>query len=233
MPKGISEIDVHQAADALVTQGERPTVERIRAHLGTGSPNTVTRWLETWWGSLASRLSGDRVLRGLPELPTAVPSLFEQARGLAVEKGLEQQLAAVSKERDELESEREALQLGRAEVAGMVATARRRIDNAQKAQLVASAQVAELQRQVEHHTQHAADLAAQRDMQEKRTQALESDLREARNDFSENAKAFEQERRLQAERINWLKMPTKGRAAKGCRRKEVLGKRAQTMLAKD
>lgn len=46
MAKGISELDVHNAADDLVALGERPTVERIRSHLGTGSPNTVTRWLE-------------------------------------------------------------------------------------------------------------------------------------------------------------------------------------------
>ena len=43
MAKGISELDVHQAADDIIAAGERPTVERIRAHLGTGSPNTVTR----------------------------------------------------------------------------------------------------------------------------------------------------------------------------------------------
>ena len=49
MARGITESDVHTAADEIVDGGERPTVERIRAHLGTGSPNTVTRWLETWW----------------------------------------------------------------------------------------------------------------------------------------------------------------------------------------
>lgn len=56
MARGITELDVHGAADALVAKGERPTVERVRAHLGTGSPNTVTRCLETWWQSPGSRL---------------------------------------------------------------------------------------------------------------------------------------------------------------------------------
>jgi hypothetical protein len=68
MPTGISEIDVHQAADALVARGERPTIERIRAHLGTGSPNTVTRWLETWWQRLDERLRA-----GAPELAAGNP----------------------------------------------------------------------------------------------------------------------------------------------------------------
>ena len=55
MARGITESDVHTAADEIVAGGERPTVERIRAHLGTGSPNTVTRWLETWWQGLSRR----------------------------------------------------------------------------------------------------------------------------------------------------------------------------------
>lgn len=60
MARGIIESDVHTAADELVAKGERPTVERIRAHLGTGSPNTVTRWLETWWNRLGTRLQPRR-----------------------------------------------------------------------------------------------------------------------------------------------------------------------------
>lgn len=43
MARGITELDFHQAADSVVLAGERPTVERIRAVLGTGSPNTVIR----------------------------------------------------------------------------------------------------------------------------------------------------------------------------------------------
>ncbi|MCC4634776.1 DNA-binding protein [Xanthomonas dyei] len=59
-PRGITESDVHGVADALVADGERPTVERIRAYLGTGSPNTVVRWLETWWQGLGARVATDR-----------------------------------------------------------------------------------------------------------------------------------------------------------------------------
>src|SRR5690606_7762285 len=69
MARGISEHDVHQAADALVVAGERPTVERIRAHLGTGSPNTVVRWLDTWWRGLGARLHEQQARLALPEAP--------------------------------------------------------------------------------------------------------------------------------------------------------------------
>jgi hypothetical protein len=35
--------------------GERPTIERVRAVLGTGSPNTLIRLLDIWWAKLGPR----------------------------------------------------------------------------------------------------------------------------------------------------------------------------------
>ncbi|MDE2085941.1 MAG: DNA-binding protein, partial [Xanthomonadaceae bacterium] len=69
MPKGITEMQVHTAADALVAAGERPTVERIRAHLGTGSPNTVTRLLDSWWQALGARLTAQHAVASIPDAP--------------------------------------------------------------------------------------------------------------------------------------------------------------------
>ena len=43
MARGITESDVHTAANEIVGLGERPTVERVRAHLGTGSSNRARR----------------------------------------------------------------------------------------------------------------------------------------------------------------------------------------------
>ena len=57
MARGITEEEVHQAADAIVARGERPTIERIRAELGRGSPNTVNRHLDAWWAQLSKRLA--------------------------------------------------------------------------------------------------------------------------------------------------------------------------------
>src|SRR5690625_4142636 len=67
MARGLAGNDVHAAAGALADAGERPTVERIRAHLGTGSPNAVTRWLETWWQGLGQRLQANRARLEVPE----------------------------------------------------------------------------------------------------------------------------------------------------------------------
>lgn len=58
MAKGISEDDVHAAADALLAEGLRPTIERLRQRLGRGSPNTVNRYVDSWWKGLSDRVKG-------------------------------------------------------------------------------------------------------------------------------------------------------------------------------
>lgn len=56
--RGISELDVWTAADALLMAGQRPTIERIRQQLGRGSPNTVSPYLDAWFAGLGARLKG-------------------------------------------------------------------------------------------------------------------------------------------------------------------------------
>ena len=54
--RGIQFEDVAQAADVLLQQGTRPTIERIRLQIGRGSPNTVSPMLEQWFSGLGKRL---------------------------------------------------------------------------------------------------------------------------------------------------------------------------------
>lgn len=82
MRTGITQDQVNAAADALVAAGDKPTVEKVRATLGTGSPNTVTRMLDTWRGGLAERLQ--KVLH-LPELPAEAGQAMTALWQLAVE----------------------------------------------------------------------------------------------------------------------------------------------------
>jgi DNA repair exonuclease SbcCD ATPase subunit len=73
MPVGVPEGDVFAAADAVLARGERPTVERVRAELGRGSPARVGKVLEAWWEALAKRLAGEA---RLPALPAEVAHAF-------------------------------------------------------------------------------------------------------------------------------------------------------------
>ena len=66
--RGVGAVDVALAADALLREGLRPTIERIREHLGRGSPNTINPLLDQWWKGLAARLSGG------PEMLERIPA---------------------------------------------------------------------------------------------------------------------------------------------------------------
>lgn len=63
--------DVFEAADALLLQGQRVTIDRVRQHLGRGSPNTIQEHLEAWWAGLGGRLR-DIPGREFPDLPEAL-----------------------------------------------------------------------------------------------------------------------------------------------------------------
>jgi hypothetical protein len=71
MARGVTQDQVTRAADALLARGERPTIEKVRAELGTGSPNTLLRLLEVWWAELAERLAA-QARAELPDIPEAV-----------------------------------------------------------------------------------------------------------------------------------------------------------------
>jgi hypothetical protein len=65
---GVTFGDVSQAADALFRARERPTVEKIRAKIGGGSPNTIGPLLDQWWATAAERLeAGPAAFHRLPE----------------------------------------------------------------------------------------------------------------------------------------------------------------------
>ncbi len=116
MARGITEQDVCAAADALLLAGEKPTVERIRAHLGTGSPNTVTRHVDTWWRALGQRLKARSVAMTLPAAPPEVAALAGElwqealaAAGTEIERAVAKDRAALAQEHKQIEVDRKAM----------------------------------------------------------------------------------------------------------------------------
>ncbi|KJZ03183.1 mucin, partial [Halomonas sp. S2151] len=61
---GITYEQVATVADALVGQGEKPSIQRIREQLGTGSPNTIHRHLKAW---RATQAPAERRAARLPD----------------------------------------------------------------------------------------------------------------------------------------------------------------------
>ena len=92
--RGVTSADVERAADACLREGHRPTIDRIREKLGTGSPNTINPLLDVWWKRLGNRLDGGpAALHRLPEdIAQIAEALWLQALDTARRRAaLEQQ----------------------------------------------------------------------------------------------------------------------------------------------
>jgi Plasmid replication region DNA-binding N-term len=110
-PRGITQSDVSHAADSLLRLGERPTIDKVRAKIGKGSPNTVNPMLDAWWKTLSARLdAGPAALHRLPETVAHVAealwmqALEEGKRRVVLEQRDSVRLAELDKQRLELRS---------------------------------------------------------------------------------------------------------------------------------
>lgn len=173
MARGINEADVHKAADELVTAGERPTVERIRAHLGTGSPNTVTRHLDTWWQGLGRRLHMEQVRLAIPGAPEVVTALAGEWWERALAAARDECARALAVERSTLLQDREALNDERARLAAESSAVRAELGATRHSLQVAQVQATEQQRLIDQLQREIRELAQQRDMALARTKELE------------------------------------------------------------
>lgn len=159
MTVGVPEHEVFAAADAVLAQGHRPTVERVRAQLGRGSPARVGSLLDQWWGQLSKRLSGETRLPGLPgEVAQAFITVWQQAVTLAqgvAEQSMATQRAVLDQEREKL-AEREA----RARLE--VTQARQQTTEAKSRQQAAETRLEDLERLLEERNGQIHDLQDQR-----------------------------------------------------------------------
>lgn len=163
MARGITETDVHTAADELVAAGERPTVERIRAHLGTGSPNTVTRHLDTWWQELGRRLHMQQVRLAVPDAPDAVAALAGQWWAVALDSAKANLQASLAVDRQVLEEERSALHREHETLEAEAAALRAQAEAAVQAERLASTQLTEVQRLISRLEEQLEEVTQQRD----------------------------------------------------------------------
>lgn len=113
-PRGVQMDEVWAAADAVLSLGERPTIERVRQQLGRGSPNTVGPMLDSWYGSLAKRLQSpvDAVEQddsAKVPLPAPVVRAAKAIWGRALQHADERVMAQSTSARKELSMRAEAL----------------------------------------------------------------------------------------------------------------------------
>jgi colicin import membrane protein len=114
MPRaGITFEDVAAAADAIVGEGQQPTIKSVRERIGTGSGNTVHRHLTVW------RDTRPKAKAAAPELPAslanAIAAEIERAAASARSE-IENKLVLAQVEANELSSAGEALEVERDEL---------------------------------------------------------------------------------------------------------------------
>lgn len=132
---GVGERDVWEAADTLLLKGFRPTVERIRAQIGRGSPNTVGPHLDSWFKALGGRIQDPSAFCASPEAPDAVSQAartFWEAALTAARQVCTDELAqdreVLAQEAEGLEKERADLSRQRMRLADVAETQQTLID---------------------------------------------------------------------------------------------------------
>lgn len=108
MASGVKEADVWAAADALLQAGEQPTIERVRLHLGRGSPNTVGPHLKAWFRGLSGRLVTGQ--GGDSDIPNAVTRAIGEVWEVALASAREEREASSALELAEIAKQKEALE---------------------------------------------------------------------------------------------------------------------------
>jgi chromosome segregation ATPase len=176
---GITQAQVNEAADALLRGGERPTIERVRQALGTGSPNTLVRLLEAWWSDLGRRLDTQATKISLPDAPEAVVAAASQLWLAAVEHAQDLAKTALAEDVAVLASERAAMEERELRRDADLAAAHAATQKALEIQVHAETRLADLDRLNQSLALQRDDLQTQRDAVIAERDVLASRLAEA------------------------------------------------------
>ena len=147
--RGISETDVWQAADALLLEGARPTIERVRLKIGRGSPNTVSPYLETWFKHLGARIADPHAFASPPALPDPISQAATYFWEAAMTQARAEGAAALEAGRSELDTARRELDVERARLDAEAAKSAAKVQAKDEALEVLRAQGAQTQLRID------------------------------------------------------------------------------------
>lgn len=196
-PRGVQQHEVNAAADALLADGERPTVERVRMKIGRGSPNTVGPMLESWFSTLASRLGVRQAGPGEvtsvpPELRQAVEAMWTQATELADQRAD----TALKRALDQIDAERQMMAGERADMAARITASAEREALLREALDQSQAHVGAMTQQLDQVqgrlTQCESELARARDALAALVQEKDAAAREHREHMTASARERDQ-----------------------------------------
>lgn len=198
---GLTQTRFDEVADKMLVAGERPTVERMRQALGTGSSQTVQRLLNAWWKALGARLTANAAKLALPKAPESVAALASQF--------WEQALAAARSDAEAaLEADRAALAAHRLEADARVAAADDRTEAAvrQSAEAVLAAELVQArfedsQRLIDRQAAQILDLLATREALASRVGVLDAETSELRMQLGQLKSEVDEAREATAQHV--------------------------------
>ncbi len=172
MPRsGVTREQVFETAEALVLEGQNPTVMAVRTRLGGGSPNTITPLLAEW-----RALNETRQAQAMPPPPEPVETVMRQVWGTAwkaAQAKLEGEREALGAARKEMEKERAEMLAEIARMDSELETAREGVRH--------GAEALEGERRAHEQTKSdAREARALAEEREKRIAAQETELQELR-----------------------------------------------------
>lgn len=202
MATGITEQDVWTAADALLLEGLRPTIERLRQKLGRGSPNTVGPYLDTWFKGLGARIQDPGAFSAPASLPDPVLQAADYFWQAAQAQARAEAQADIAAAREELEAMRTALEAQRQALAQHEAAITARLEAVTAAWEEAKTHAADARQREAVCAQALAAAQARSAEQETALTALRMQLEQARADFDQERRAQADAARLQEQ--HWL-----------------------------
>jgi hypothetical protein len=185
--RAVNERDVWTAADALLLEGRRPTIESVRLKIGRGSPNTITPYLDTWFKGLGRRLQDPGAFASAAAIPdpVAVAAVHFWETALAAARGEVE--ARVAAEWQALAGERDDVGRAREQLAQEETTFQARRQALDETVTLAKEQLAQAMRRAE--TAEARTQSA-----EARSASLDRELRAVRATLDAERTASTQER---------------------------------------
>jgi len=184
---GVTREQVYGAADALVLEGQAPTVVAVRTKLGGGSPNTIAPLLAEWKEAHETKRA-----ETLPPLPEPAEGAMRQVWGSAW-KGAQEQLEG---EREALVTARKDIEKERAEMLAEIS----RLDTAlEQAQGETRKTAEDLESERRTHDQTKAEVREARAVAAERDKRIEDQTRELAEVRRQLSDASGKASRLEAE----------------------------------
>lgn len=199
--RGVQESDVWAAADALIAQGLRPTIERVRQQIGRGSPNTVSPMLESWFATLGKRLGVAQADTPQSTVPENVLRLAQELWSSATEQAVQAAQQALQERESALQASRMSHEADLGHLAQREQALQQQKQAMDEAMKLAHAQAQELSRRLDAMQQLAQDREAQLSSLRAELAAVAKAREQERKEHSEELQAAAQERQRLAEQF--------------------------------